>query len=92
MQGIGCGIAVNFGKIPFKFDLQDLIKKTKDEIIEEITQEEVRSEDIHFLIKNHLEVHGFADTLAHFERKDEDTFKSFLVHRQDFKAAEIIRE
>ena len=92
LSGVHSSVTVNFGRSGFLFDIDSLIKSTKSSIINEILSEEVRSEDVHFLIKNHLEVHGFPETLAQFEHRDEDTYKSFLVHRQDFKHTDLLRE
>jgi hypothetical protein len=58
----------------------------------EILDEEIKSEDINYLIKNYLEVQGFHDTLKHFETKDEDTYKSFLMNKKDFRAEDIYKE
>lgn len=57
--------------------------------LSEILNEEVKSEDISQLIKNYLEVYGYHETLKEFEKKDEDSFKSFLVNKKDFKTENI---
>lgn len=52
----------------------------------------MKSEDINYLIRNYLEVHGFHDSLGAFERPDADTYKSFLMNKRDFGSEDIYHE
>ena len=84
LNSIASSVALNFGKTPFAFDLEGLIRQTKKQIIEEILDQEIKSEDVNLLILNYLEVYGFNQTLRVFNPQA-DSSNQHLLHKRDFK-------
>lgn len=84
LNAIGSSVSLNFGKSPFVFDLEGLIRQTKKQIIEQILEQEIKSEDVNLLILNYLQVYGYNQTMKVFTQQEE-IHSEHLVHKRDFK-------
>lgn len=59
-------VRVNFGQQKFMFDIDNFVKKERQELVKIIQQEEVEPYEMHQVVQNYLSFNGYFQTLSRF--------------------------